>query len=374
MPLNIGIVGAGIVGLAHAWSAVKRGHSVTLFERAPKAQGASIRNFGMIWPIGQSAGTNYQTALHSRQLWLEASSQAKFWCEERGSLHLAYENDEHEILQEFVDRKNETGFECELWNADQTQVKCPAIHRDRLKSAMWSPTELVVDPREVIATLPDWLAEQFNVQLQFNTTIQSIHETTAHDTTGRQWPFDAMVICSGADFETLFPETLQSAGLRKCKLQMMRTVPQPDGWQIGSHLAGGLTLRHYSSFEICSTLPRLKERIAQQNPKLDQWGIHVMASQNRLGEVILGDSHEYDDAIEPFDRLEIDDLMLAELHKLIELPDWTLSARWHGIYAKHPSDVQFVAEPQSGVRIVSATGGAGMTMSFALAEQLWSKW
>lgn len=371
--MNVGIIGAGIVGLAHAWSAAERGHRVTVFERSPRACGASIRNFGMVWPIGQPAGELHSIALASAKRWLRVAEEAGIWINRCGSIHLAHRVDEWEVLQEFAAKSADLGFACQLLTADEVLRRTPAANPQGLLGGLWSATELGVNPRKVIHELPAWLAAKYGVQFEFQTTITHIDSESARDASGRCWRFDTTLICSGADFATLFPEVLAAAGMKQCKLQMLRTPPQANGWRIGPHLASGLTLRHYHNFDICNSLAALKDRVAHETPELDRYGIHVMASQTDHGEVILGDSHEYEADIEPFDKSLIDDLMLRELRNIITLPDWTIAERWHGIYAKHPSVPLFQANPLPNVHICTGTGGAGMTMSFGLAERNWEQ-
>src|SRR5258708_14926484 len=94
------VIGAGIVGLATARAIALGGFSVKVFERTEKAVGASNRNYGMIWPIGQPTGKMYDRAVRSRNIWKEIAPRADFWLEPAGSLHLAYRPDEWQVLQE----------------------------------------------------------------------------------------------------------------------------------------------------------------------------------------------------------------------------------------------------------------------------------
>src|SRR3954465_692200 len=95
------IVGAGILGLAHAYQLAKRGRRVIVFERSPRACGASVRNFGMLWPIGQPAGRLRQLALRSLEVWKGVLRESGLWHQQTGSLHLAYRDDEWQVLREF---------------------------------------------------------------------------------------------------------------------------------------------------------------------------------------------------------------------------------------------------------------------------------
>jgi D-hydroxyproline dehydrogenase subunit beta len=371
---DVAVIGGGIVGLAFAWTAARAGRSVVLFERDRQAQGASVRNFGMVWPIGQSAGAPHARALRSRELWLEVAEKAGLAHDPVGSIHLAYHGDEQAVLEEFADRSPQLGFDCRLETPEETLRRSPSVQREGLLASLWSPTEICVDPRQAIARIPGWLAETYGVTLRFGSVVSSVELPLVRTTDDERWRVERAIVCGGADFRTLFPATFAGSGLRLCKLQMMRTLPQPDGWKLGPMLAGGLTLCHYPTFQACPSLPALKLRYEQTMPDFVRQGIHVMAAQNFLGEVVIGDSHEYDDAIEPFDKPAIDTMILDYLRGMVRLPDQTIAARWHGIYAKHPTKLIFTAEPQPGVKVVTAPGGAGMTLSFGFAEELWNAW
>jgi FAD dependent oxidoreductase TIGR03364 len=193
-------------------------------------------------------------------------------------------------------------------------------------------------------------------------------------TTNGIWSARRLVICTGSDFRELAAEAFARSGLVPCKLQMMRSQAYGDRFRVGTHLAAGLTLRHYPSFAKCPTLPSLARRLDADLPDHGRYGIHVLVAQNDAGELVIGDSHEYGDAIEPFDKPEIDELILAYLRTFVTVPDLTIAARWHGIYVKHPTDSYVVARPSPETLAVTGVGGAGMTLSFGLAEQLVTDW
>jgi FAD dependent oxidoreductase TIGR03364 len=183
-----------------------------------------------------------------------------------------------------------------------------------------------------------------------------------------------VIVCSGADFESLYPEIYADAGLTRVKLQMLRTAAQPNGWRMGPALAAGLTLRFYPSFQICTTLPALRKRILEEAPEYERWGIHGLVSQTAAGELTLGDSHEYGLAIDIFNREEIDQLMLRYICGFLRAPDWDIAQRWYGVYAKHPEKPYLSLTPEPGVQIVTSPGGSGMTLSFGVAEQTVREW
>jgi D-hydroxyproline dehydrogenase subunit beta len=360
------VAGAGIVGLAHAFHLARRGRRVVVFERNPRASGASVRNFGMLWPVGQPAGSMHEMALASREFWLQVLSASGLWHEQSGSLHLAYRPDEAQVLAEFTAAADES-YRCELLTTAQVAARSKAVKTADLIAGMWSPTETCVDPRQIIAELPAWLNRTFGVHFEFGCAVTGYEHPTL-TAGGRQWTAERLFVCAGDDFQSLYPAAFADAGFLRCKLQMMRS--EPVGLRLGPMLAGGLTLRHYQNFQNCPTLAAVKSRVAREQPEFDRFGIHVMASQNALGELVIGDSHEYDGEIEPFDKPRIDELILDYLRTFLDVADLKIAARWHGIYVKHPRDSYFVAQPATGVTVVTGVGGAGMTLSFGLAYQV----
>ena len=101
------------------------------------------------------------------------------------------------------------------------------------------------------------------------------------------------------------------------------------------------------------------------------WGIHVMVSQNGNGELTIGDSHEYGDTHEPFDKAFINEMILDYLKRFAQFKEWRIIETWNGIYPKLTNgDTELFFSPEAGVFVLNGLGGAGMTLSFELAEEV----
>lgn len=361
------VVGAGIIGLAHAYTLAQRGRKVIVFERRPRPQGASVRNFGMLWPIGQPAGPLRALAMRSRAVWLDVLAKAGAWHDKVGSLHLAHADDEARVLREFHEESRRTGFECELIAPSDALVRSKYLRQEGLQLALWSPNETCVDPRVTCLALIEMLRDVMEVTFQMHTQVTACQPPRIA-AGSRMWEAERIWICAGDELQALFPQQLKELGLVRCKLQMMRT--EPLRVRLGPMLAAGLTLQHYAAFRKCPSLPALQRRLATGHPEHLRYGIHVMVSQNGLGELTIGDSHEYGEDITPFDNVSIDALILDYLKSFLDTSQIQIQSRWHGYYVKHQSQPYVVLTPAESVVAIAGLGGHGMTLSFGLAEDV----
>jgi len=363
------VIGAGIVGLATARALSLKGYQVTVIERTEKAVGASIRNFGMVWPIGQPDGKLYNRAIRSREIWKEIADSIGLWYHEAGSLHVANETDEWQVLQELHAHFSANGRNTKLLSTDQIGQQFSGVNTNSLLGGLYSDTELIVDPREAIASIPAYLEEYLGITFLWQKQVNRVEAGQVY--IGHQiLQADLICICSGADFETLYPEVFATTEITKCKLQMLRYISANTDWRIGTSVCGGLSLIHYNSFKVAASLPELKKRYEADMAEYLQWGIHVMVSQNSRGELTVGDSHEYGHTFDPFDRAHINQLITGYLERFMVTKDWQLVQSWNGIYPKMKNgDTEVILNPEPGVYILNGLSGAGMTLSFGLAEE-----
>jgi glycine/D-amino acid oxidase-like deaminating enzyme len=106
-------------------------------------------------------------------------------------------------------------------------------------------------------------------------------------------------------------------------------------------------------------------------PDYIKYGIHVMISQHELGEITLGDSHEYGFTFDPFDDHYINKLIINYLHGFMHASNWVINSTWNGVYPKMTDGSSwYFNQVLQDVYIINGLGGAGMTLSFGIAEKL----
>ena len=109
------IVGAGILGLSHAYAAARRGLKVRVFERSETPLGASVRNFGQALVTGQPPGAMLELARASREIWGQWAQLAGLQLKRNGSYLFARTEAQEQLLEAFcAGRAVEHGYRVEL--------------------------------------------------------------------------------------------------------------------------------------------------------------------------------------------------------------------------------------------------------------------
>lgn len=364
---RVAIVGSGIVGLAHAWAAARRGHEVIVIERDSAAVGASIRNFGLGLVLGQPQGDLFTLAMESRRLWLDLLPRIGAWHKAQGSLTVATDAAEWAVLQ---------AFQATLGAAYDTQLQGSgslATHGLKGLGALYSPHEIALSSRAVLPAFTHYLAAHHGVRFLFETLVQGLDGTRLHTTAGLI-DADRVFVCAGHDHQTLLADAFRPLGLQRCALQMMRVAA--PGLRLGPALMTGLSTLHYASFSqsdaLAGPLSQLSSHVQATRPDVLAHGVHLIVQQIEPdGDLIIGDSHHRAFSPSPFCDDRIDQRLLEMAESLLQRPLRVLE-RWQGVYGSGPRPYE-VIDAHDGVTAVAITAGIGMSVSLALAERLLSR-
>jgi len=361
------VVGAGIVGLAHALAARRLGLSVAVIDREAEAVGASVRNFGFVTVTGQQAGDCWRRAVRSRAVWGEVAPKAGIAVEHEGLLVVARRPEAMAVLEAF--KATAMGDGCRLLTQTELAAEHGAVLADGpFAGALWSPHDARVESRTAIPKLAAWLEGAMGVSFFRRTLVKTVMPGRVETTAGT-FAAGRIVVCPGDDLLSLFPDRIAALGISRCRLHMMKVMPADPGYRLPGSVMSDLSLVRYLGYSQLPESAALLARLKAEQPEYLAQGIHLIAVQGADGGLVVGDSHHYEWSPSPFAQGRVDDLMLAEMQATLRLPGATVTERWMGTYASLPDRLMVRDAPDESIRLVIVTSGTGASTAFAIAEE-----
>lgn len=361
---DLAVVGAGIIGLATALAGARRGMRVLVVDADARANGASVRNFGLVLVTGQERGLMWQRARRSREVWREVAAAAQIPVVQSGLWMLARRPESVAVLEAFLGTEMAGG--CRLLSAGEARRRWPALTAAPLEAALESTSELRVESRTAIPQLAAWLTQAHGITVLRNTRVLEVAVPGVRTSRGDLYA-EHVVVCPGDDFHGLYAQRLAAHALTRCKLQMLR-LASPGG-ALPAALMSDLGLGRYEGYAALSAAAPLKARLAREQPEHLRHGIHLIVVQSADGSLVVGDSHLYAPTPDPFGSEHVDALILGELRAALGIEPPAVLERWVGTYASAADRPVLIDAPDPRVRIVIVTCGAGASTGFAIGEE-----
>ena len=362
---DLAVVGAGIVGLATALAAARRGLRVVVIDRDAQANGASVRNFGFITVTGQERGAMWSRARRSRDVWREVAAAAEIPIVHTGLWMTARRPEAVDVLDAFMATEMAEG--CRLLTPAEARRRFPQLAAPEVLAVLESTIELRVESRAAIPRLAAWLADAYGVTFLREAVVTAIDVPHLQTSRGAVQAH-RVAVCTGDDFNGLYADRLSAYPLTRCKLQMLRLAD--PGFKLPAAFMSDLGLGRYSGYADLDAAVPLKKRLAREQADHLKHGVHLIVVQSADGSLVVGDSHHYAATPDPFSYEAVDALILEEFSAALGIEPPPIVERWIGTYASATDRPVLIDAPEKPVRIAIVTCGAGASTGFAIGEEI----
>ena len=371
---TIVVVGAGIIGTMHAWTARRQGWDVLHLDREAGARGASVRNFGLVWVSGRAAGAELDLALRSRELWQDVANAvpAVGW-RANGSLTVAQSPEELDVIEEAAASGDAAERGWRLLTAGEIRSINPGLEGKAL-GALHCALDAAVEPRRAaeairLALVSDALprstgsASTGSYRWLPERNVVEAGEGFVRDHRGETHGADRVVLCCGADHKGVAAPALADAPLRRVRLQMMETAPADV--RLTTSVADGDSLRYYPAYQSAA-----RDRLPPQDELAAAHAIQLLMVQRLDGGLTIGDTHQYEEPFEFAVSSDVEGELLGRAAALLGTGTPPVTRRWSGVYSQVTDESLYLRRQFApGVDVVTGPGGRGMTLSAAIAAE-----
>jgi glycine oxidase len=207
------VIGAGLIGLACAWRASRRGLSVLVVDRAPEpGAGASCVAAGMLAPVteadfGEEAPLRVNLA--GRERWagfaaeLEEVGGLSTGYRETGALVVAADRDDAESLRRLHDFQRSLGLDARWLPPSRCRRLEPGLS-PRIAGGILAPQDASADPRATVAALAA-AVEEVSLGLEVESIVHDGTRVTGVRTAAGTVACGQVVVAAGAWSSALDP-------------------------------------------------------------------------------------------------------------------------------------------------------------------------
>ena len=246
-PVDVIVVGGGIVGAATAYFLARRKLRVLLIEAETPAWGASGRNPGYQWLHTRRAGLQMELGLAGRRLADTLAEELDgFEFRPCGGMIYFFDERQRPLFETLVAERRAAGLPMELLDAKQTLAHCPALS-ERVAGATWNPLDAHQNTQRLVDALVAG-AERQGARILRTTRVESlimegrrclgVRAATGSFTAG------LVVLAAGSWTPKLLAPHGIDVPITAMRLQVVETEPAP--FRFAPVLYGPTALKQYT--------------------------------------------------------------------------------------------------------------------------------